>query len=91
MFTKQTTLRDLGNGLVLRRSNRQDTEALAEFNRLIHSENAADGQCLAAWTRDLLTTHPTFHPHDFTVIEELATGNFDRAVTYILERVTGRE
>lgn len=76
MFTKhQTILRDLGNGLVMRRSTPQDADALAEFNRLIHADNEADGQCLAAWTRDLLTRpHPTFSPNDFTIIEEVATG-----------------
>lgn len=76
MFTKpQTRLRDLGDGLMLRRSTPQDADALAEFNRLIHADNPADGRCLASWTRDLLTaSHPTFRPDDFTVVEELATG-----------------
>ena len=75
MSTKQQTiLRDLGDGLIMRRSTPEDADALAEFNRLIHSDNEQDGQCLADWTRDLLTIHPTFHPDDFTVIEEPATG-----------------
>jgi hypothetical protein len=74
MFTQsKTILRDLGNGLVLRRSTPQDAEALAEFNRFIHTDNDADGQCIASWTRDLLTQHPTFRPDDFTIIEEVAT------------------
>jgi Acetyltransferase (GNAT) domain len=76
MFTRgQTILRDLGDGLVMRRSTPEDAEALAEFNSAIHSDNEQDGQCLAAWTRDLLSgSHPTFRPDDFTVIEESATG-----------------
>ena len=75
MFTKsKTILRDLGDGLVMRRSTPEDADALAEFNRVIHSDNEQDGQCLADWTHDLLTAHPTFHPNDFTVIEESATG-----------------
>jgi hypothetical protein len=76
MFTKgQTILRDLGDGLILRRSTPEDADALAEFNRAIHADNDADGKCLAAWTRDLLTRpHPTFSPNDFTVIEEAPTG-----------------
>jgi hypothetical protein len=75
MFTKgQTILRDLGDGLVLRRSTSEDANALAEFNRAIHTDNEPDGQCIAAWTRDLLTLpHPTFHPDDFTIVEETAT------------------
>ena len=75
MFTKsQNILRDLGDGLVMRRSTSEDAETLAEFNRTIHSDNEQDGQCLADWTRDLLTAHPTFGPDDFTVVEESATG-----------------
>jgi hypothetical protein len=76
MFTKgQTILRDLGDGLILRRSTPADMDALAEFNHAIHSDNEQDGQCLASWTRDLLSgSHPTFHPDDFTVVEESATG-----------------
>lgn len=76
MFTKgETILRDLGDGLILRRSRPEDAEALAEFNRGIHTDNEPDGQCIAAWTRDLLTLpHPTFHPDDFTIVEEAATG-----------------
>jgi hypothetical protein len=75
LTNKQTLLRDLGNGLIMRRSAREDANALAEFNAQIHADNEADGKCLAAWTRDLLTTsHPTFHPDDFTIIEEAATG-----------------
>ena len=76
MFTRQQTiLRDLGDGLILRRSTPDDVEALAEFNRAIHSDNEQDGQCLDSWTRDLLSgSHPTFRPDDFTVVEESSTG-----------------
>ena len=76
MFTQgETILRELGDGLILRRSRPEDADALAEFNRAIHTDNDPDGQCIAAWTRDLLTRpHPTFHPDDFTIVEEAATG-----------------
>ena len=76
MFTQsKTILRNLGNGLTLRRSMPDDAEALAEFNRAIHSDNEQDGQCLSSWTRDLLCgSHPTFRPDDFTVVEESSTG-----------------
>ena len=85
MFTKpQTILRDLGNGLILRRSIPEDADALAEFNRGIHSDNEPDGQCVAAWTRDLLTRpHPTFHPDDFTIVEETATGRIVSSMNLI--------
>ena len=56
MFTKgQAILRDLGNGLVMRRSTPEDADALAEFNGAVHGDNEADKQRVAAWTRDLLT------------------------------------
>ena len=76
MFTQgETVVREVGDGLILRRSKPEDADALAEFNRLIHTDNNPDGQCIAAWTRDLLTRpHPTFRPDDFTIVEEIATG-----------------
>lgn len=75
MLTKrQTILRDLGNGLVMRRSTPEDAEALAEFNGSIHGNDEPDKQRVAAWTRDLLARpHPTLSPSDFTIIEETAT------------------
>lgn len=76
MSTKgKTILRDLGNGLILRRSAPEDADALAEFNGLIHADNETDAQCLAAWTHDLLSgLHPTFQPNDFTIVEEVSSG-----------------
>ena len=76
MFTKgETILRDLGDGLIMRRSTPEDRDMLAEFNRAIHTDNEPDGQCIAAWTRDLLTRpHPTFNSNDFTMVEEAASG-----------------
>ena len=49
-----TTPVQIGENLVLRRSTRQDTEPLAEFNARIHGENPDDGQHLTDWTHDLL-------------------------------------
>jgi GNAT superfamily N-acetyltransferase len=73
----QTILRDLGDGLILRRSSPTDAEALADFCGRIHSDAGFDQPDLyiAAWTRDLLTRpHPTFNPDDFTVVEETSSG-----------------
>jgi hypothetical protein len=85
MFAKQKPiLRELGDGLVLRRSTPEDAETLSEFNRMIHTDNAPDGQCIAAWTRDLLTLpHPTFHPDDFTIVEETGTGRIISSMNLI--------
>jgi hypothetical protein len=70
-------LRDLGGGLILRRSNRADTEALVDFNARIHYERE-DGmrdERIAAWTRDLMENpHPTFTDADFTIVVDTATG-----------------
>lgn len=85
MLTRQQTiLRDLGDGLVMRRSTPQDAEALAEFNGKIHGENDLDRQRVAAWTRDLLARpHPTLHPDDFTIVEETATGRIVSSLNLI--------
>jgi len=76
MFTKQQSmLHDIGNGLILRRSMPTDADALAEFNAHLHSDDAADAECLNVWTHDLLSgNHPTFSPNDFTIIEESSSG-----------------
>ena len=66
-------LRELGDGLALRRATVEDTAALAAFNASIHLE---DGQtepnnAIEAWTRDLmLGEHPTFKVGDFTLVED---------------------
>ena len=85
MFTKeQTILRDLGNGLVMRRSTPADAQALSEFNGKIHGENEADTQRVAAWTHDLLALpHPTLNPDDFTIVEETATGRIVSSLNLI--------
>jgi GNAT superfamily N-acetyltransferase len=85
MFTQQKTmLRDLGNGLIMRRSTAEDAEALAEFNRKIHGENELDTQRVAAWTRDLLSRpHPTLNPDDFTIVEDTATGRIVSSLNLI--------
>jgi len=70
-------LRDLGDGLILRRSIPADAEALADFCGRIHSDDGIDkpDSHVAAWTRDLVALpHPTFHADDFTVVAEAATG-----------------
>jgi hypothetical protein len=74
--TQRPIIKELGAGLILRRSAPEDADALSEFCGLIHSEEAGKSDDLiAAWTRDLLTRpHPYFRADDFTVIEEVATG-----------------
>ena len=68
---------DLGDGLILRRASRGDTEALVTFNGEIHGDRQTQqpDEGVAAWTRGLMTgDHPTFHASDFTVVEDTRTG-----------------
>jgi len=85
MFTKQKTIiRDLGNGLIMRRSSPADADALSAFNGMIHGEDEADNKRLVAWTRDLLTRpHPTLHADDFIIVEESATGRIVSSLNLI--------
>ncbi len=85
MFTKQhIMLRDLGNGLLMRRATCEDADALAEFNGRIHGENPLDAQRVAAWTHDLLAhPHPTLRPADVIIVEESATGQIVSSMNLI--------
>jgi hypothetical protein len=72
--TKQI-LKDLGSGLVMRRSTADDAERLAEFNGKIHGDDPQDAAAVAAWTRDLLRNPPpSVSPEDFVVVEDTGSG-----------------
>lgn len=74
----------LNDDLILRRSSRQDSESLAEFNARIHGENPEDGQRVAQWTRDLLNgRHPCHQPDDFTIVEEVKSKKIVSAMNLI--------
>ena len=67
-------IRDLGDGLILRRATPDDTDALVQFNREIHGENEWDTRGLDDWTRDLLSGDcPNMSPSDFTLVEDTHT------------------
>ena len=85
MLTKQKSLlRDLGDGLVMRRSTPEDAEALSAFNGEMHGDDEADSRRVAAWTRDLLSgSHPTFKVEDFTIVEEVSTGRIVSSLNLI--------
>ncbi|MDY6866458.1 MAG: GNAT family N-acetyltransferase [Chloroflexota bacterium] len=69
------TIRDLGNGIIIRHSTPDDTEALVQFNREIHGEDEWDRKGLEDWTRDLMSGEgPTFDTSDFTVVEDTQAG-----------------
>jgi GNAT superfamily N-acetyltransferase len=84
-------LRDLGDGLILRRSTPADAEALADFNSALLSDDgpAAPDARIAAWTRDLLSgDHPTFGVDDFTIVEEARTGRIVSSLCLISQAWT---
>ena len=77
---------DLGDGLVLRRSTRQDAEALSDFNARIQSDEGPDqpDHRVWEWTYDLLANpHPTFNASDFTIVEEQKSGKIISAMNLI--------
>jgi hypothetical protein len=84
-------IRDLGDGLILRRSTPADAEKLADFNSRIHSDDGPEkpDDRLGWWTRDLLERpHPTFGEGDYTIVEEQATGRVISSLNHISQTWT---
>ena len=82
----QNTIKDLGDGLILRHATPADTEALVAFNGRIHAEPEADEpqELVAAWVQDLMTLpHPTFVPEDFTIVEDTGKGKIVSSLNLI--------
>jgi hypothetical protein len=70
-------IRDLGDGLVLRRAAPADAEAMAAFvGSMLRGQDAeAPSPAMAAWARDLMEgRHPSFRPEDATVVIDRGTG-----------------
>jgi len=79
-------LRDLGDGLILRRSTVADSAALFDFNSMIHSDEGADkpDDRIGTWASDLLRgDHPTFGEGDFTIVEDTNTGEIVSSLNII--------
>lgn len=69
-------IKDLGDGLILRRATNVDIETVATFNSLMHLYVGATEplEGLAVWTRDLMQgNHPTTEARDFLVVEDTRT------------------
>jgi hypothetical protein len=80
---ENTLIRDLGDDLILRRSNPADAEKIFEFNAFIHGEDGPDDR-IGQWARDLLEKpHPTFAPNDFTIVEQKSTGRIVSSLNLI--------
>jgi hypothetical protein len=78
------TPKDLGNGLILRRSSKADSEKIAEFNGRIHGDDDADRYRVGVWTQDMLSgNHPTMHSDEFTIVEEKKSGKIVSSMNLI--------
>jgi len=90
-FGEQKIIRDLGDGLVLRRATREDTEALVTFNARIHGnlEKEERDERVGAWTRDLMERpHPTFDVGDFTIVEDTRSAEIVSSLNLISQTWT---
>lgn len=82
----QNYIKDLGDGLFLRRATIEDAEALAEFNGYVHAQPGSDDpqEGIMAWVRDLASKpHPTFDVGDFTIVEDTTTGKIVSSLNLI--------
>jgi hypothetical protein len=70
----QQILKDLGDGLVLRRARPEDADALVHLNSEVLGDGGADPS-VGRWTRELMEgKHPTLTPGDFTLVEDVRRG-----------------
>ncbi len=85
---KKVIIEDLGDGLVLRRSNISDVEALGNFNGKMHANPGEDfSEQISAWVKDLASgTHPTFKPDDFTIVEDTKTNKIVSSLNIIHQK-----
>ncbi len=89
MVEQPDIIRDLVDGLIMRRSSAADADRLAEFNGAIHGDDPHDAFAVAAWTRDLLLSPPpAFHPDDFLIVENAHTGEIVSSLNLISQTWT---
>jgi hypothetical protein len=84
-------IRDLGDGLVLRRASAADAERLAAFNAdvLRHQDAPEPAPGIGAWTRDLMEgRNPAFRPEDATIVEDTRTGAIASSMMLMAQRWT---
>ena len=86
-----TFLRDLGDGLVMRRAVKADADALIALQAAVFREELTQEpiERLVGWTRDLLSgDHPTFRPGDFTLVEDARSGELVSSLNLISQKWT---
>lgn len=85
-MSKQGIIKELGDGLILRRATRGDTQALIDFNAKIHSDDGPDqpDERIGAWVQDLATNPPpNFDVSDFTIVEDTQSGKIVSSLNLI--------
>jgi GNAT superfamily N-acetyltransferase len=82
----ENIIKDLGDGLILRRAVASDTDKLVAFNSNLHMDPGEEELTayVIGWVRDLMTKdHPTFDPGDFTIVEDTKTGKIVSSLNLI--------
>ncbi|MBU0512572.1 MAG: GNAT family N-acetyltransferase [Chloroflexi bacterium] len=85
-MTEKNIIRDLGDGLILRRAAIKDVDELAAFNSNVHKDDDAEGpdEFIAAWVHDLMTKpHPTLKEDDFTFVVDTKNGKIVSSLNLI--------
>ena len=68
------TIRELGDGLILRHGMPKDKEQLAEFNSSVNSTSSYPDKSIYHWTLDMMSGDlPNIGPSDFTIVEDQNT------------------
>ena len=84
-------LKNLGDGLVLRRTTQADTDALVklQIHAFANPDTGELDEYIGGWTRDLMSgKHPTFHPDDYFVVEDTKTNALVSCVCLISQTWT---
>jgi hypothetical protein len=89
-FAASQVVRELGDGLVLRRASPADADALDAFTRVVQADPPdflpVDG--LGVWARDLVCgSHPVVAPGDFWIVEDTARKRIASSLGLISHRM----
>jgi hypothetical protein len=79
-------IRELGEGLVMRRATAADAARLAAFHADVHRDPGIQepDAGVGAWVRSLLQDpHPTFRPGDFLLVEDTRSGEIASSLCLI--------
>jgi len=83
-------IRELGDGLILRRGERSDADGLAGlYGDIFGQEPGESEEAIRAYVCDLTSTrHPTVQPSDFTLVEDTRTKTIVSALCLISQTWT---